>query len=160
MADRTVSVKLIADAREYIAGMDKAVQKTKDSTQSVEQQLAAQERAFTQVGVAATAVGVLALAGGAALLAVPKIADFRVALSTLNITAATTATTPSRYMVSCSTRMLPYRYGPKAARAMTPTSHWDFRELCASPSGGGGFLSPVRRNESSLVLMDPPDKCD
>ena len=69
MAERTVLVKLVADARQYVQGMDDAVRKTKDGTQTIEQQLAAQERAFTQVGTAATAVGVLALAGVTAAVA-------------------------------------------------------------------------------------------
>lgn len=79
VAERTVSVKLIADARAYIQGMDEAVRKTKDSTQTVEQQLAAQRDAFNQVGTAATAVGVLALAGVTA--AVAAYAQFDEAMS-------------------------------------------------------------------------------
>jgi TP901 family phage tail tape measure protein len=66
MADRTVSVNLVVDAKRYVQGMDEAGRKTQDLTRTVEQQLAAQERAYTQVGAAATGVGVLALAGVAA----------------------------------------------------------------------------------------------
>lgn len=68
MAERTVSVKLVADARAYIQGMDEAVRKTKDGTQSIEQQLQDQQRAFEQVGVAAVAVGTAIVGIGVAAL--------------------------------------------------------------------------------------------
>lgn len=68
MAERTVSVKLIADARAYIQGMDEVSRKTKDTTQSIEQQLADQQRAFETVGVAAVAVGTAIVGIGVAAL--------------------------------------------------------------------------------------------
>ncbi|MGC5078456.1 phage tail tape measure protein [Agrococcus sp. DT81.2] len=79
MADRTVSVKLIADAKQYIQGLDEAARKTRDASQTVEQGLAAQRDAFNQVGAAATTVGVLALAGVTA--AVAAFAQFDAAMS-------------------------------------------------------------------------------
>lgn len=69
MADRTVSVNLVLDAKRYVQGMDEMTRKTQESTRTVEQQLAAQQQAYTQVGTAATAVGVLALAGVTAAVA-------------------------------------------------------------------------------------------
>lgn len=57
MADRTVKVNLIADARQYIQGMDDAARKTKEASQTVEQQLQNQGRAFEQVGLAAAVAG-------------------------------------------------------------------------------------------------------
>lgn len=68
MAERTVSVKLVADARAYIQGMDEMSRKTKDATQTVEQQLAAQRDAFNTVGVAAVAVGTAIVGIGVAAL--------------------------------------------------------------------------------------------
>lgn len=57
MADRTVSVRLVADAQAYIRGVEAAERKTREATQTVEQQLAKQREAYNTVGVAAVAVG-------------------------------------------------------------------------------------------------------
>ena len=88
MADRTLSVKLLADIQGYVRGMDEVARKTRETTQTVEARLAEQRKAYEQVGVAATAVGVLAVAGVTA--AVAAYAQFDAAMS--GVQAATHAT--------------------------------------------------------------------
>lgn len=85
MADRTVSVKLVADAQAYIRGVEEAARKTRESSDQIEQRLAAQREAYNQVGVAALAVGTVAAAG--VLAAVNAYAEFDAAMS--NVQAAT-----------------------------------------------------------------------
>lgn len=68
MADRTVSVKLVADAQAYIRGVEAAERKTREATQTVEQQLAKQREAYNTVGVAAVAVGAAITGIGVAAL--------------------------------------------------------------------------------------------
>lgn len=57
MADRTVSVKLIADAQAYISGVEAAARKTREATQDIEKRLANQRQAMEQVGKAALIAG-------------------------------------------------------------------------------------------------------
>lgn len=89
MADRTLSVKLLADIQGYVTGMDRVASKTRETTRSVEQNLADQRRKFEQVGAAAMAIGGLAALGIGAAIA--RYAEFDQAMS--NVQAATHETT-------------------------------------------------------------------
>ena len=57
MADRTLSVKLLADIQGYVGGMDEVSRKTRETTQTVQQQVGEQRRQYEQLAVAAIAVG-------------------------------------------------------------------------------------------------------
>lgn len=81
MAERTVSVKLVADAGQYIRDIEAASRKTRDASDQVEQKLARQREAFTMVGQAAFTVGALALAGVVA--ATMAYANFEQAMSSV-----------------------------------------------------------------------------
>lgn len=68
MADRTVSVRLVADAQAYIRGVEEASRKTRESTQTIEQQLARQRQAYQEVGRAMAVVGGAIVATGVAAM--------------------------------------------------------------------------------------------
>lgn len=68
MADRTVTVRLVADAHAYIQGVAEAERKTREATQSIEQRLASQRQAYQTVGTAAVAFGGAITATGVAAL--------------------------------------------------------------------------------------------
>jgi hypothetical protein len=60
VADRTVKVSLIAQASNYIAGMEEAAKRTRklgDSTDDVAKKLAAQRDAMNTVGTGLLAIG-------------------------------------------------------------------------------------------------------
>lgn len=78
MADRTVKVTLLAQAQGYVAGMDEAARKTRETASEVEK-LAAKKQALQQLGAIALGVGAAAAAGLA--LAVAKFAEFDQAMS-------------------------------------------------------------------------------
>lgn len=77
-ADRTVKVTLRAVVNDYVAGMDKAAQKTRETGTEAEK-LGQKSAAFQTLGTAALAVGTLAAAGVA--IAVGKFAEFDAQMS-------------------------------------------------------------------------------
>jgi TP901 family phage tail tape measure protein len=88
VADRTVKVSLVAQASNYIAGMEAAAAKTKAlgaSSDDASKKLANQREAMTTVGTGLLAIGAVAAAGVG--LAVAKFAEFDEAMS--NVQAAT-----------------------------------------------------------------------
>ena len=84
MADRSVVVRLKAQADDYVAGMEKAASATREVGTEAEK-LAQQRQSFEMLGRSALAMGAVAAAGVA--LAISKWADFDQAMS--NVRAAT-----------------------------------------------------------------------
>jgi len=89
MADRTVKVTLTASVSGYLSELEKAKNKTKETSEDATAQLKKQGEAFGAVGAAATKLGVVAAAG--LVLAIAKFAEFDEAMS--NVAAATQETT-------------------------------------------------------------------
>ncbi|QUW18897.1 phage tail tape measure protein [Agrococcus sp. Marseille-Q4369] len=87
MAERTVSVRLTADAAQYLRTFDEVARKSQDTASKVEEQLRRQQEAYQRVGAVALSIGVLAAAGFTA--AVASYASFDAAMS--NVQAATHA---------------------------------------------------------------------
>lgn len=81
MADRKVKVSIVAEASGYIAGMDQAARKTRETASEAEK-LAAKRQGFQQLGTVALAMGVAAAAGIG--LMVGKAAEFDQAMSNAN----------------------------------------------------------------------------
>lgn len=88
MAERTVSVRLTADAAQYLRAFDEAARKSQESASKIEEQLRRQEEAYQRVGAVALSVGVLAAAGLTATIA--TFTQFDAAMS--SVQAATHAT--------------------------------------------------------------------
>lgn len=80
MANRTTKVTLIAEVNNYVAGMQKAAQQTKELGNSAEK-LQQQREGFNTLGTAALAVGAVAAAGVG--LAVAKFAEFDAQMSSV-----------------------------------------------------------------------------
>jgi TP901 family phage tail tape measure protein len=82
LVDRQVKVKLIAEAANYIKGMEEAAKKTRETgteSEKAAQKLQSTSQAMNAVGVGAVAIGALAATGVA--LAVSKFAEFDQAMS-------------------------------------------------------------------------------
>jgi TP901 family phage tail tape measure protein len=82
LAERKTKVSLILDAANYIAGMEKAANKTRETgseSEKAAQKLQSTSQAMTAVGVGALGLGALAAAGVA--MAVNKFAEFDQAMS-------------------------------------------------------------------------------
>lgn len=89
MADRTVTVSLVAQVNGYISGMQKAAAETRNLG-SESEKLAKQKEAFNQVGIGAVALGAaLAVGLGAAVKAA---ADFDAQMSQVQTLSHATAT--------------------------------------------------------------------
>lgn len=79
MADRSVSVKLLADIDGFVRGMDQAKAKARDVAQAVEQHAAKNAQAYQTVGAGLLTVGTLAAAGIG--LAISKYVEFDAQMS-------------------------------------------------------------------------------
>lgn len=81
MADRTVKVTLRAEVQQYLDGMEKAAQKTRETGTEAEK-LAQKREAFDMLGKASLAMGAAAAAG--LTLAVVRASEFDQAMSNVN----------------------------------------------------------------------------